>query len=87
MFLVHPQDLTTTTLRNSVLPQFEKIKLPPCYTLTWDGEYKSSTESADALKPGLFPAIIIMLLIIVMLFNAYRIPSRKKKDPNEYRVG
>ena len=67
-----PYQVTANTLRNSILPQFEKIKLPPGYTLTWDGEYKSSNESAEALKPGLFPTIIIILLIIVMLFNAYR---------------
>ncbi|MFC3909120.1 efflux RND transporter permease subunit [Legionella dresdenensis] len=69
-----PYQVTANTLRDSILPEFEKIKLPPGYTLTWDGEYKSSKESADALKPGLFPAVIIMLLIIVMLFNAYRPP-------------
>lgn len=69
-----PYQVTANTLRDSILPEFEKIKLPPGYTLTWDGEYKSSNESADALKPGLFPAVIIMLLIIVMLFNAYRPP-------------
>lgn len=69
-----PYEVTANTLRESILPQFEKIKLPPGYTLTWDGEYKSSTESANALKPGLFPAVVIMLLIIVMLFNAYRPP-------------
>ncbi|CDZ78980.1 Nickel and cobalt resistance protein CnrA [Legionella massiliensis] len=69
-----PYQVTAKTLRDSILPQFEKIKLPPGYSLTWDGEYKSSKESADALKPGLFPTIIIMLLIIVMLFNAYRPP-------------
>ncbi|OEH46025.1 Nickel and cobalt resistance protein CnrA [Legionella parisiensis] len=69
-----PYQVTANTLRETILPQFEKIKLPPGYTLTWDGEYKSSTESANALKPGLFPAVVIMLLIIVMLFNAYRPP-------------
>ncbi|WP_454782197.1 efflux RND transporter permease subunit [Legionella sp. WA2022007384] len=69
-----PYEVTANTLRESILPQFEKIKLPPGYTLTWDGEYKSSRESADALKPGLFPAVVIMVLIIVMLFNAYRPP-------------
>jgi multidrug efflux pump subunit AcrB len=69
-----PYEVTANTLRESILLQFEKIKLPPGYTLTWDGEYKSSKESADALKPGLFPAVIIMLLIIVMLFNSYRPP-------------
>jgi multidrug efflux pump subunit AcrB len=69
-----PYKVTASTLRNHVLPQFEKIKLPPGYTLTWDGEYKSSKESADGLKPGLFPAVVIMLMIIVMLFNSYRPP-------------
>lgn len=69
-----PYQVTANTVRKSILPQFEKIKLPPGYTLTWDGEYRSSKESADALKPGLFPTVIVMLLIIVMLFNAYRPP-------------
>lgn len=69
-----PYEVTANSLRNSILPQFEKIKLPPGYTLTWEGEYKSSKESADALKPGLFPAVIVVLLIIVMLFNSYRPP-------------
>ena len=69
-----PYQVTANTLRASILPEFEKNKLPPGYTLTWDGEYKSSKESADALKPGLFPTIVVMLLIIVMLFNAYRPP-------------
>ncbi|WP_255411108.1 efflux RND transporter permease subunit [Legionella sp. km772] len=69
-----PYKVTANTLRQEILPEFEKIKLPPGYTLTWDGEYKSSKESADALKPGLFPTIVIMLLIIVMLFNAFRPP-------------
>ncbi|MBL7478424.1 efflux RND transporter permease subunit [Legionella bononiensis] len=67
-----PNGVTANTLRESILPKFEQIKLPPGYTLTWDGEYKSSKESAEALKPGLFPSVIIMLLIIVLLFNAYR---------------
>lgn len=69
-----PYQVTADTLRHSILPQFEQIKLPPGYSLAWDGEYKSSKESGDALKPGLFPAVVIMLLIIVMLFNAYRPP-------------
>lgn len=67
-----PYQVTANTLRNNILPEFEKIKLPPGYSLTWDGEYKSSNDSAAALKPGLFPTIFVILLIIVMLFNAYR---------------
>lgn len=67
-----PVSVTTNTLRDSILPAFEKIKLPPGYTLTWDGEYRSSRESQEALIPGLFPAILVMLIMIMLLFNAYR---------------
>jgi multidrug efflux pump subunit AcrB len=69
-----PKSVTTNTLRESILPQFEKIKLPPGYTLTWDGEYRSSRESREALIPGLFPTVLVMLLMIVFLFNSYRPP-------------
>lgn len=69
-----PYLVTASTLREEILPQFEKIKLPPGYSLTWDGEYRSSLESQQALIPGLFPAVFIMLIIIVFLFNAYRPP-------------
>jgi multidrug efflux pump subunit AcrB len=57
-----------------VLAQFEAIKLPPGYTLEWHGEYNSSLESQQALKPGLAPTLVIMTFIIVMLFNAFRPP-------------
>lgn len=69
-----PLSVTANTLRDSILPQFEQIKLPPGYTLTWDGEYKSSRESQQALIPGLFPTVVVMLLMIVLLFNSYRPP-------------
>ncbi|MGQ3892601.1 efflux RND transporter permease subunit [Legionella sp. CNM-4043-24] len=67
-----PLSVTANTLRDAILPEFEKIKLPPGYTLTWDGEYKSSRESQQALIPGLFPAVLVMLIMIVLLFNSYR---------------
>lgn len=66
--------ITANALRDSVLPDFEKIVLPPGYTLTWDGEYKSSRDSQAALIPGIAPTVVIMLFLIVVLFNAYRPP-------------
>ncbi|WP_298623385.1 efflux RND transporter permease subunit [uncultured Legionella sp.] len=69
-----PHLVTADTLRDSILLEFEKIKLPPGYTLTWDGEYRSSLESQQALIPGLFPTVVVMLLMIVLLFNSYRPP-------------
>jgi len=69
-----PNGVTAPTLRNSVLKDFEAIKLPPGYKLEWDGEYKSSTESQQYLVPGIIPAVTLMVLILVVLFNAYRPP-------------
>ena len=69
-----PKGVTAPTLRNSVLADFEAMQLPPGYRLDWDGEYKSSTESTQYLVPGIIPAVTLMVLILVVLFNAYRPP-------------
>jgi multidrug efflux pump subunit AcrB len=69
-----PKSVSANALRDSILPDFEKIILPPGYTLTWDGEYRSSLESQQALIPGLFPTVLVMLIMIVLLFNSYRPP-------------
>ena len=69
-----PNVVTTPTLRASIVEAFENIELPPGYKLEWDGEYDSSKESQQALIPGIVPAVVIMLFIIVTLFNAYRPP-------------
>jgi len=66
--------VTAPTLRAAILADFEAIELPPGYTLDWDGEYKSSRESQEALIPGIVPTVVIMMFIIVVLFNAFRPP-------------
>jgi len=69
-----PKNATAPTLMADVREKLEAIPLPPGYTLEWDGEYNSAKESSDALLPGLGPAVIVMLIIIVALSNAYRPP-------------
>lgn len=69
-----PNIVTAPTLRDSVVEAFENIELPPGYRLEWDGENNSSRESQQALIPGIVPAMVIILFIIVVLFNAYRPP-------------
>jgi len=66
---------TAPQLREAVLADFEALELPPGYTLEWHGEYNSSQESQQALKPGLAPAIVIMAFIIVVLFNSFKTPA------------
>ena len=63
-----------TELRADVLQAVEAISLPPGYILEWDGEYRSSRDAQQSLIPGMIPAGIVVALIIVALFNAYRPP-------------
>lgn len=69
-----PDGATAPTLMADVRAAFEAIPLPPGYSLEFDGEYGSTTESQAALIPGIVPTVVIMLAIIVVLFNAYRPP-------------
>jgi multidrug efflux pump subunit AcrB len=65
---------TLPTLRAAVLNQFDAIELPPGYTMEWGGEYEDTVTAQAGLIPGIIPAVLIVLLIIVGLFNAYRPP-------------
>ncbi|WP_040765420.1 efflux RND transporter permease subunit, partial [Novipirellula maiorica] len=67
-----PNNVTAPTLRNAVVEKFEAIELPPGYRLDWDGEYWSAKQSQEALTPGIVPAVVIMLFILVALFNGFR---------------
>jgi multidrug efflux pump subunit AcrB len=69
-----PDGVTAPTLLNDVRAALEAIELPPGYSLEFDGEYGSVNDSQEALVPGIVPAVVIMLAIIVVLFNAYRPP-------------
>jgi len=69
-----PDGVTFPAMLKSIQADFEAIKLPPGYKLEWHGEYNTSKESQDGLKPGMLPAVVVMVLIIVVLFNAYRPP-------------
>ncbi|MCO6458442.1 MAG: efflux RND transporter permease subunit [Pirellulaceae bacterium] len=67
-----PNGVTAPTLRDAVLEEFQAIELPPGYRLEWDGEYWSSQRSNQALIPGIVPALVVMLFILVALFNGFR---------------
>ena len=55
-----------------VIDKFEAMELPPGYDMFWDGEYDSTITAQLSLIPGGVPALVIMTLIIVALFNAVR---------------
>jgi multidrug efflux pump subunit AcrB len=68
-----PDDLASVLLAD-VRADVEAIDLPPGYALEWDGEFRSSADAQASLVPGVIPAVIVMALIVVGLFNAYRPP-------------
>ncbi len=65
---------TFPSLRASVLADFDAIELPPGYELFWDGEQYSTEQAQEGLMPGITPAVVIILFIIVALFNAVWTP-------------
>ncbi len=67
-----PHNATAPELMATVQSQFEAIELPPGFTMEWGGEFESTADSQAALLPGILPAIAIILLIIVMLFDDFR---------------
>ncbi|NMP15333.1 efflux RND transporter permease subunit [Thalassotalea sp. Y01] len=69
-----PDGETFQALRAEVIDDINQITLPPGYQFEWDGEYKSTFDAQMSLIPGMAPTLVIILLIIVALFNAYRPP-------------
>jgi len=67
-----PDGVTFPALRAEVIDEFEAMELPPGYELFWDGEYDSTVTAQLSLVPGGVPAVVIMTLIIVALFNSVR---------------
>ena len=67
-----PDGVTFPALRAEVIDKFEAMELPPGYDMFWDGEYDSTITAQLSLVPGGVPALVIMTLIIVALFNSVR---------------
>lgn len=68
--------VTLPQYRASVLADFEELEasLPPGYTFEWGGEHESSTDAKMSLIPGVVPAVAIMAIILVGLFNSFKVP-------------
>ena len=67
---------TFPQLQETVVEEFDRMEgeLPAGYEMYWDGEYRSTVDAQASLVPGVVPAVVIILFIIVMLFNAFRPP-------------
>lgn len=55
-----------------IRPEIEAIELPLGYTLEWGGEMEMSNESMTGMSVVFPPAVLIMFIIMVFLFNGFR---------------
>ena len=67
--------ISTESARQSIAKAIESIALPEGYSLSWEGEYKASTQSKQYLFKGFPLSVVMMLLILIMLFNDFRRPA------------
>lgn len=61
-------------LQDAVRGQIEQLDLPLGYKFEWGGEYESSRDAQKSLLPGIIPAMGIIAIALVALFNAFRPP-------------
>ncbi len=64
--------ITFPQLYKSVYKEIEEVKMPPGYKIDWEGEASSSKDAQKSLIPGIIPAVVIILFLLVLVFNAVR---------------
>lgn len=67
-------EVTPPAVQAAVGQYVETLPLPGGFTLEWGGDHESSTNANQSLVPGMIPALAVIALIIVALFNAFRPP-------------
>ncbi len=55
-----------------LMPLIEQIKLPPGYTLWWDGIYEDQTDSTNAIMANMGLTILLIVSILMFLFSDVR---------------
>jgi multidrug efflux pump subunit AcrB len=65
-----PHNTTFPDLKSRVIGPIKQIEMPPGYEIFLDGEDESTVDAQTSLVPGAIPAVAIILVIIVALFNS-----------------
>jgi multidrug efflux pump subunit AcrB len=70
-----PKEGTATAALGPIMKQFnEEIKIPTGYTMEWGGEYEDSGDAQAGLASRMPVTVLMMVLIVIILFNAIRDP-------------
>jgi multidrug efflux pump subunit AcrB len=67
-------DTTTAIVRKQLAPALEAIALPAGYQVHWGGEYYDEKRAIDDLMLQTPKAAVMMFIVLMALFNAYRQP-------------
>ncbi len=67
--------VTLPTLRDQIADDVWAMPLPPGYTMEWGGVTEDEILGNEQLIPGIVPAVIVMLFIMVALFNSFKEPA------------
>ena len=65
---------TLPALIERVGDKFEALDAGPGFTMEWGGEKEDSYNAQASLIPGVIPAVALMAIIIVALFNSFKPP-------------
>ncbi|BBR39629.1 efflux RND transporter permease subunit [Aeromonas allosaccharophila] len=65
---------TPSNVRKAIARELEAIPLPPGYTMAWGGEYYDEKRSVDDLMTQTPKAMVLMTIILIAMFSAYRQP-------------
>jgi multidrug efflux pump subunit AcrB len=66
--------VTLPTMREQIADDVFAVTLPPGYKMEWGGVTEDEIMGNAQLIPGIVPAVIVMLFIMVALFNSFREP-------------
>lgn len=66
------RDSTFPTLYKDVIGKINALDMPPGYEIFWDAEFDSTQSAQTQLIPGLIPAGIIMVFLILTVFNSFK---------------
>ena len=65
---------TAASLLDQLRPRIEALQLPEGYRLEWGGEYEDSKEANEAVFANVPLTTLLMVLIVLVMFNALRQP-------------
>lgn len=70
----NPLDGGAAPALERIMPAVNAIQMPPGYTLTYGGEYEDSRKANAALQNKVLFCGLLMVLVVILLFNALRQP-------------